>query len=104
LLVSIEALAADAGPQVIEDARALLLEYGRFVTEAEGDAHFCFDKLQGEMDALPDFYRRQGGEMLLAYVDGPAAGCVTYRAIPRIGFLRNEAALGSSRLSRIETQ
>ena len=82
--VSIEALAADAAPQAIEDARALLLEYGRFVTEAEGDAHFCYGKLQEEIDGLPDFYRKHGGEMLLAYVDDAAAGCVTYRAIPRI--------------------
>jgi putative acetyltransferase len=85
LLVSIEALAADAGAQAIEDARALLLEYGQFVTEAEGPAHFCFEKLQEEIDGLPDHYRKHSGEMLVAYADGAAAGCVTYRAIPGIG-------------------
>lgn len=84
MAITIEALAAGASPQETEGARALLLEYGRFVTDAEGAAHFCFGKLQDEMDGLPNFYRRQGGEMLLAYVDGEAAGCVTYRAVPAI--------------------
>ena len=81
----IEALATDASPQAVEDARALLLEYGRFVTEAEAPAHFCYGKLQEEMDGLPDFYRRQRGEMLVAYVEGTPAGCVTWREIPSIG-------------------
>jgi len=84
LAITIEALAAEASPREIESARGLLLEYGRFVTEAEGAAHFCFGKLQEEVDGLPESYRRQGGEMLLAYVEGEAAGCVTYRAVPAI--------------------
>lgn len=84
LAVSMEVLESDASPQTIESARVLLLEYGRFVTEAEGPAHFCFGNLQEEIDGLPNTYRNQGGEMLLAYVDGQAAGCVTYRAVPAI--------------------
>jgi putative acetyltransferase len=81
LVFTIEALGPGASPQAIQTARALLLEYGRFVTEAEGAAHFCFGKLQEEVDGLPDSYRRQGGEMLMAEVDGEAGGCVTYRGI-----------------------
>ena len=69
---------------MLESARALLLEYGRFVTEAEGAAHFCFGKLQEEVDRLPNSYRNNGGELLLAYVDGRGAGCVTWRAVPAI--------------------
>jgi len=84
LAVSIEPLDHDAASQAIETPRALLLEYGRFVTEAEGAAHFCFGKLQGEIDSLPDTYRNQGGEMLLAYVNGQPAGCVTWRALSSI--------------------
>ena len=84
LAVSVEVLASDATPEIIESARSLLLEYGRFVTEAEGPAHFCFGTLQEEIDSLPDTYRNQGGEMLLAYADGQPAGCVTWRAIPGI--------------------
>ena len=84
MAITIEALGAGASPQAIEDARALLLEYGRFVTEAEGAAHFCFGKLREEVDGLPDSYRKQGGDMLVAHSDGEAAGCVTYRGITNI--------------------
>ena len=84
MAVSIAVLERDTSPDVIESARALLLEYGRFVTEAEGPAHFCFGKLQEEIDGLPDTYRRQGGEMLLAYVGGQPAGCVTWRALSSV--------------------
>ena len=81
---SIEVLGRDASPERIETARALLREYGEFVIAAEGAAHFCFGKLQEEMAGLPENYSRQGGEMLVAYADGKAAGCVTYRAIAKI--------------------
>jgi putative acetyltransferase len=84
LAVSIEVLGEDATPHSIETARALLLEYGRFVTEAEGPAHFRVEKLQEEIDGLPETYSKQGGEMLLAHIDGEAAGCVTYRAVSNI--------------------
>jgi putative acetyltransferase len=84
MAIHIEVLRPEAGPQAIIDARVLLLEYGRFVSEAEGAAHFCFGRLHEEVDGLPDFYRKQGGEMLLAYVDGAAAGCVTWRTLSSV--------------------
>ena len=84
MAISIEVLDRDAPPQAIETARTLLLEYGRFVTEAEGPAHFCFGRLREEVDGLPNGYRNGGGEMLVATVDGETAGCVTYRAVPAI--------------------
>jgi putative acetyltransferase len=84
LAISIEVLGSDASAQAIETARTLLLEYGRFVTEAEGPTHFRFGALQEEIDGLPNTYRKQGGEMILAHVDCQAAGCVTWRAIPGI--------------------
>ncbi len=84
MAITIEVLGGDATSQNIETARALLLEYGRFVTEAEGAAHFCFGKLQEEVDGLPDSYRSHGGDMLVANVDGNAAGCVTYRGITAV--------------------
>jgi len=84
LAASIEVLSREAPPQTIATARALLLEYGSFVTEAEGAAHFCFGKLQEEIDGLPETYLKQGGEMLVAHVDGEAAGCVTYLSISTV--------------------
>ncbi|MBV8437135.1 MAG: GNAT family N-acetyltransferase [Silvibacterium sp.] len=84
MAVSIELLAHDASPPAIASARDLLLEFGRFVTRAEGAERFGWDKLQEEVDGLPDTYRHQNGEMLLAYADGQPAGCVTWRDIPAI--------------------
>ena len=84
MAITIEVLGPGASPQSVESARALLLEYGRFVTEAEGAPHFCFGKLQEEVDRLPDSYSKQGGEMLVAYVDGIAAGCVTWRSLSSV--------------------
>jgi putative acetyltransferase len=84
LAVSVEVLDSDAAPRTIEAARALLLEYGHFVTEAEGPAHFCFGKLHEEINGLPDYYRNQGGQILLAYVDREVAGCVTWHALSSI--------------------
>lgn len=84
MAITIEALGSEASPQEIESARALLLEYGRFVTEAEGPAHFCYGKLEHEMNGLPDFYRNYRGQMLLAHVDGAAAGCVTWRTLSSV--------------------
>jgi len=84
LVTSIEVLAQDAPPHTIETARALLLEYGRFVTAVEGAERFGWDKLQAEVDALPGTYRNQSGEMLLADAGGVPAGCVAWRALTTI--------------------
>ena len=83
-LVTIEALSEGSGTASLEAGRALLLEYGRFVLEAEGPARFCFGKLQEEVDGLPSGFAALGGELLLAWADGAAAGCVTYRALPAV--------------------
>jgi putative acetyltransferase len=77
----IEPLNTASSAATIEAARALLLEYGHFVLEAEGPARFCFGKLEDEAKGLPGSYAAQGGEILLAWMDGEAAGCVTYRAL-----------------------
>jgi putative acetyltransferase len=79
--VKIEVIDAASSAASIEAARALLLEYGRFVLEIEGPARFCFEKLEDEAKGLPDSYAVAGGELLLAWVNGVAAGCVTYRAL-----------------------
>jgi ribosomal protein S18 acetylase RimI-like enzyme len=83
-VVTIEALSDGSDAVSIEAARALLLEYGRFVLESEGPARFCFGKLQDEIDGLPGGFIGLGGELLLAWVDGIAAGCLTYRALPAV--------------------
>jgi len=62
-------------------ARELLLEYGRFVLAAKGPAQFCFGALEDEANGLPGSYQGQGGELLLALIDGAVAGCAGYRAM-----------------------
>jgi putative acetyltransferase len=79
--IRIEALSSASGAAAVEAGRTLLLEYGRFVLETEGPARFCFGKLEDEVAGLPDGFAAQRGELLLAWVDDVAAGCVTYREL-----------------------
>ncbi len=88
----IEVVDERSAAATVETAREMLLEYGRFVLAAEGPARFCFGKLEDEAKGLPESYRQQGGELLLAWVkpernattdvtEEVAAGCVSYRAL-----------------------
>jgi ribosomal protein S18 acetylase RimI-like enzyme len=91
--IRIEAVGAESSAATVETVRELLLEYGRFVLEAEGPARFCFGKLEDEAKGLPGSYRAEGGELLLAWTkknkqdavtdmtEEVAAGCVSYRAL-----------------------
>ena len=74
---SIREAASDAD---IESARRLLTLY---LTEYEpilGEI-FARQGFRGELEALPGPYRRPGGVLLLAEVDGRAAGCVAVRRL-----------------------
>ncbi|GGH01945.1 hypothetical protein GCM10011586_17080 [Silvibacterium dinghuense] len=81
---AIESISAQSSSDSITEAREMLLEYGRFVMAAEGLSEHWFAKLEGEARGLPEFFAGHGGAMLVARVDGLAAGCVTYRALPDI--------------------
>jgi GNAT superfamily N-acetyltransferase len=80
--VSLEELTPDSPPEVIEGARKLLLEYGRFVIAQQGAAHLCFGSLEKEAAGLPDSYIQQGGGSLIALVDAQPAGFGAWRALP----------------------
>jgi len=84
--IRIEAVGEESSAATVETAQEMLLEYGRFVLEAEGPARFCFGRLEDEAKGLPESYREMGGELLLAWAkdSGGAevgAGCVSYRAM-----------------------
>jgi GNAT superfamily N-acetyltransferase len=66
----------------LEEARDLLLEYGRFIVAQPGVARFCFGTLEIEAARLPQGYLEQGGGCLVASVDGKPAGFVAWRAVP----------------------
>jgi ribosomal protein S18 acetylase RimI-like enzyme len=65
----------DAQP---EEARELFLEYA-----AALDVDLCFQGFDREVATLPGDYARPRGRLLLAHVDGLAAGCVAMRPLDR---------------------
>jgi len=71
-----------AGEETVAEARALLLEYGRFVVAQPGAARFCFGSLEKEAERLPSSFIEQGGGCLIAYIESAPAGFVAWRAIP----------------------
>ena len=62
--------------QAIEDVRALFREYG-----AIPDYCTCFKGFEEEIQSLPGMCAPPAGRLLLAYVDGAAAGCIGLRAM-----------------------
>jgi len=70
------------GHGAVDEARTLLLEYGRFVIAQPGVARFCFGTLESEAARLPQSYIEQGGGCLVAWANGKAVGFVAWRAVP----------------------
>jgi ribosomal protein S18 acetylase RimI-like enzyme len=63
-------------PGEIAQVRELFLEYG-----ATPDFCVCFKGFEEEVQSLPGIYAPPEGRLLLAYVDGDAAGCVGLRKL-----------------------
>ena len=80
--VRIEELSPSDPEPLIAEARALLLEYGRFVISQPGVARFCFGTLEKEAERLPLSYTESGGGCLVAEVDGRPCGFVAWRQAP----------------------
>jgi GNAT superfamily N-acetyltransferase len=78
----LEELTPTASAAALAQARALLLEYGRFVVAQPGAARFCFGSLEQEAARLPQSYLEQGGGCLIAHAHGDPAGFVAWRALP----------------------
>ena len=72
----IELLAAET-PAQIDAVRALFREYADSLS-----VDLCFQNFEAELAGLPGDYAPPGGALLLALVDGAAAGCVAMRALP----------------------
>jgi putative acetyltransferase len=64
---------AQAGA-LLGEARALFLEYARSL-----DFSLCFQGFDSELQNLPGDYAPPGGTLMVAVVDGAAAGCVALR-------------------------
>lgn len=60
----------------LQAARALFLDY-----QASLDVDLCFQGFQQELDTLPGDYAGPAGALLIAWVDGEAAGCCALRPL-----------------------
>ena len=69
-------------PELLSQARELLLEYGRFVISQPAAARFCFGSLEKEAERLPLSFIEQGGGAVVGLVDGRPAGFVAWRRAP----------------------
>lgn len=77
--VHIHEISAADSDSTLAEARALLLDYGRFVIAQPGAARFCFGSLEKEAERLPLGYREQGGGCLMALVDRTPSGFIAWR-------------------------
>jgi ribosomal protein S18 acetylase RimI-like enzyme len=71
-----------APPELLAQARELLLEYGQFVISQPAAAQFCFGALEKEVARLPLSFQEQGGGALVGLVNGKPAGFVAWRLVP----------------------
>ena len=63
-------------PGDFSTARALFLEY-----QSDLGIDLCFQGFSDELDGLPGEYAEPAGALLLAFVDGAAAGCCALRPL-----------------------
>lgn len=61
---------AAEGPDMIEEARQLFLEYARSL-----NVDLCFQNFEEELNSLSEKYGPPDGTVILAYVDGRSIGC-----------------------------
>jgi carbonic anhydrase len=71
----VEFLQVDSGPE-IEEIRLLFSEYGRSL-----NFDLCFQSFEQELRDLPGAYSAPRGRLMLARVDGNAAGCVALKPL-----------------------
>jgi putative acetyltransferase len=75
-------------PDELETLRTLLREYAHALNAEQGGEHICVVDFEKELATLPGKYGSPSGAMLVAWVDGTAAGCVMLRPLdpaPRAG-------------------
>jgi putative acetyltransferase len=72
-------LQAASTPEQLHTLRELLGEYA-----ASLGVDLCFQNFASELQGLPGEYAQPGGALLLAWVDGQAAGCVAMRPLPDV--------------------
>lgn len=80
--VELVELTATSPLTLLDQARELLFEYGRFVISHPASAQFCFGALEKEAARLPAGYQEQGGGALVGLMQESLAGFVAWRRPP----------------------
>jgi GNAT superfamily N-acetyltransferase len=80
--------------------RHLFANYGAYLAaNPTGAANICIQNYERELDSLPGPYAPPGGVLLLAFVDGAAAGCCALKPMqPTAPAVRGEVAIELKRL------
>jgi putative acetyltransferase len=68
-------------PALIATVRQLMREYATTL-----GVDLCFQNFEAELASLPGDYTEPAGALLLALVDGQAAGCVGLRPLPDVDY------------------
>jgi putative acetyltransferase len=71
------------GSEFVEPARMLFSAYRDFLETIESTHCFNFARYALEIAALPEWYSDENGGLLVALVDGMAAGCIAFRTAPK---------------------
>ena len=70
------------GVEEVEVARGLMRAYGDYLgANPAGAANICIQNYDRELAGLPGQYQAPDGVLLLAWVDGVAAGCCAVRVL-----------------------
>lgn len=73
---------ATVGAGEVEVARGLMRAYGEYLrANPAGAANICIQNYDRELAGLPGQYQAPDGVLLLAWVDGVAAGCCAVRVL-----------------------
>jgi len=88
-----------AGAEDIAIVRRLFAHYGEYLAaNPAGAANICIENYERELDSLPGPYAPPGGVLLLAFVDGVAAGCCALRPLRQTVAMPGEIAIELKRL------
>ena len=79
-LLTLHLVSADQ-PALLAMARELIREYAVSL-----GIDLCFQNLDAELAGLPGEYAEPAGALLLACLDGQAAGCVALRGLPDVDY------------------
>jgi GNAT superfamily N-acetyltransferase len=80
-------------------ARELMQAYGVYLAaNPAGAASICLQGYEQELEGLPGVYAAPSGVVLVAWVDGAAAGCVAVKPLNAIGSATGERGCELKRL------